>query len=185
MRPSFRRTKRPVRVTKCEMAEGKAPAGYRPGYPPYGGQYAAPAQGRSPASIAQAMLDAHNVIRVRVGLPPLVWSDQLARVAQDWGPPSDLTRAVLTIAQTTDTGRTSTPFRAALRLLAQVVGYWAREARGYDIRSNTCSGVCGHYTQIVWGTTRAVGCAVATDRRREVWVCNYDPPGNVIGYRPY
>jgi uncharacterized protein YkwD len=65
------------------MAEGKAPAGYRPGYPPYGGQYAARAQGRSPASIAQAMLGAHDVIRVRVGLPPLVWSDQLARVAQD------------------------------------------------------------------------------------------------------
>ena len=29
------------------------------------------------------------------------------------------------------------------------------------------------------------GCAVATDRRREVWVCNYDPPRNVAGYRPY
>ena len=69
---------------ECEVAEGKAPAGYRPGYPPYGGQYAARAQGRSPASIAQAMLGAHDVIRVRVGLPPLVWSDQLARVAQDW-----------------------------------------------------------------------------------------------------
>ena len=68
---------------------------------------------------------------------------------------------------------------------AQVVGYWAGEARGYDVRSNTCSGVCGHYTQIVWGTTRAVGCAVATDRRREVWACNYDPPGNIVGYRPY
>jgi hypothetical protein len=48
---------------------------------------------------------------------------------------------------------------------AQVVGYWAGEARGYDVRSNTCSGVCGHYTQIVWGTTKAVGCAVGTDRR--------------------
>ena len=97
---------------ECEVAEGKAPAGYGPGYPPYGGQYAARAQGRSPAPIAH-------------------------------------------------------------------------EAQGYDVRSNTCSGVCGHYTQIVWGTTRAVACAVATDRRREVWVCNYDPPGNIVGYRPY
>ena len=68
---------------------------------------------------------------------------------------------------------------------AQVVNYRAAEVRGYDIRSNTCKGVCGHYTQVIWGKTRAVGCAVATDRRREVWVCNYDPPGNVIGYRPY
>ena len=30
------------------------------------------------------MLDAHNAIRARVGVPPLVWSDQLARVAQEW-----------------------------------------------------------------------------------------------------
>jgi pathogenesis-related protein 1 len=59
---------------------------------------------------------------------------------------------------------------------AEVVDLWAKEARGNDIR---------HYTQIVWRKTRAVGCAVATARRREVWVYNYDPPGNVIGYRPY
>ena len=39
---------------------------------------------RSSASMAQAMLDAHNAIRARVGVPPLVWSDQLAQVAQDW-----------------------------------------------------------------------------------------------------
>ena len=43
-----------------------------------------PAEDRSSASIAQAMLDAHNAIRARVGVPPLVWSDQLAQVAQDW-----------------------------------------------------------------------------------------------------
>ena len=30
---------------ECEMAEGKAPAGYRPGYPPYGGRYAPTALG--------------------------------------------------------------------------------------------------------------------------------------------
>ena len=157
---------------------------YAPRDPPNGGQYGPPAQGRSPASIPQAMLDAHNAIRARVGVPPLVWSDQLARVAQDWAnhliatgsfghrPNNHYGENAYTIS-----GSTTSP--------AQVVGYWAREARGYDIRSNTCSGVCGHYTQIVWGTTRAVGCAVATDRRREVWVCNYDPPGNVVGYRPY
>jgi hypothetical protein len=29
-----------------------------------------------------------------------------------------------------------------------------------------------------------VGGAVAGDGRPEVWACNYDPPSNVIGYRP-
>jgi len=74
-------------LTASSNAQAQYPCGfsqYRPGYPPNGGQYAPPAQGRSPASIAKAMLDAHNAIRARVGVPPLVWSDQLARVAQEW-----------------------------------------------------------------------------------------------------
>ena len=133
---------------------------------------------------SQAMLEAHNAIRARVGVPPLVWSDQLAEVAQDWAnhliatgglshrPNNRYGENIYTIS-----GGTATPF--------EVVDLWAKEARGYDIRSNTCSGVCGHYTQIVWSKTRAVGCAVADAPRREIWVCNYDPPGNVIGYRPY
>jgi pathogenesis-related protein 1 len=30
-----------------------------------------------------------------------------------------------------------------------------------------------------------VGCGVARSGRTEVWVCNYDPPGNYVGERPY
>ena len=42
---------------------------------------------------------------------------------------------------------------------AQVVNAWAAESRNYDYSSNRCRGVCGHYTQIVWGGTKDVGCA--------------------------
>jgi pathogenesis-related protein 1 len=157
---------------------------YRSIYPPYGGPYIPPAQRRSPASLSQAMLAAHNAVRSRVGVPPLAWSDQLVQVAQDWAnhliatgsfshrPDNSYGENLYSIS-----GGTVSP--------AQVISYWAGEARGYDLRSNTCAGVCGHYTQIVWEKTRAVGCAVAADGRREVWVCNYDPAGNVVGYRPY
>jgi pathogenesis-related protein 1 len=166
----------------AQFPYGYAP--YTPRNPPTAGQYDPPVQGRSAAPIAQEMVEAHNAIRASVGVPPLVWSDQLAQVAQDWAnhliaagglshrPNNRYGENIYTIS-----GAHATP--------AEVVDLWAKEVRGYDIRSNTCSGVCGHYTQIVWGKTRAVGCAVATDRRREVWVCNYDPPGNIIGYRPY
>jgi hypothetical protein len=75
------------------------------------------------------------------------------------------------------TGASATP--------RQVVEGWAAEARNYDYQSNQCSGVCGHYTQIVWGATKEVGCAVARGGGREVWVCEYDPPRNWEGKRPY
>ena len=159
-------------------------APYIPLNPPNGSQYAAPVHSQLPPSMPQAMLEAHNAVRAHVGVPPLVWSDQLAEVAQDWANHLIATGALSHRLNNrygeniyTISGGTATP--------QEVVDLWAKEARGYDIRSNSCSGVCGHYTQIVWGKTRAVGCAVAKGLSREIWVCNYDPPGNVIGYRPY
>jgi len=130
--------------------------------------------------MVQKMLDAHNAIRSRVGLPPLVWSDQLAKVAQDWA-----NHLIATDRPNNRYGENIYAISGGHATPAEVVDLWAKEARGYDIRSNACSGVCGHYTQIVWAKTRAVGCAVARNPQREVWVCNYDPPGNVIGFRPY
>ncbi len=68
---------------------------------------------------------------------------------------------------------------------AQVVNAWDSEAADYDYSSNKCRKVCGHYTQIVWASTKEVGCGVARNAHREIWVCDYNPPGNYIGKRPY
>jgi hypothetical protein len=35
--------------------------------------------------------------------------------------------------------------------LAEAVDLWTKKARGYEIRSDTYSGGCGHYTQIFMG----------------------------------
>ena len=37
---------------------------------------------------------------------------------------------------------------------------WVSEAADYDYATNTCSAVCGHYTQIVWRDTQDVGCGI-------------------------
>ncbi len=130
------------------------------------------------------MVQAHNAVRAPLGLPPLLWSAQLAAVARAW--------ADHLIATGAFEHRPSDPYGENLYAIIggtasprDVVAAWAGEASSYDLRTNTCSGVCGHYTQIVWRATRRVGCAVASDGQRQVWVCNYDPPGNVIGYPPY
>jgi hypothetical protein len=68
---------------------------------------------------------------------------------------------------------------------SEVVRQWAAESSNFDWRSNVCRGRCGHYTQIVWRDTQRVGCAVATSGLRQVWVCEYNPPGNIVGERPY
>ncbi len=136
------------------------------------------------AALARDMLAAHNEVRARVHVPPLAWSDRLAAHAQEW--------AIHLLQEKQFYHRPHPAFGENLfeingshALPADVVGVWASEARDYSYSANTCSGVCGHYTQVIWSHTREVGCAVARDARQEVWVCNYDPPGNWIGERPY
>jgi len=136
------------------------------------------------SSLSRDMLARHNAVRARVGMPPLAWSDRLAARAQDWAD-TLLGRKQFIHRPNSTYGENLFEITGAAASPAQVVDAWAAESRNYDYASNKCSGVCGHYTQIVWGDTKEVGCAVARGRGREVWVCNYDPPGNWADKRPY
>lgn len=130
------------------------------------------------------MLSAHNYYRQQVGTPPLVWSSRLANVAQNW---ANYLIQSGRYAHRPDPQFGENLFEAVGPAAneKQVVDAWAGERAAYDVRRNSCSGRCGHYTQIVWRETKRLGCGVARKGRREVWVCNYDPPGNIMGERPY
>ena len=130
------------------------------------------------------MISAHNEIRARAGVPPLVWSERLEAVAEDWAK-NLLARREFSHRPNGKLGENLFAITGARSSTTEVIRAWADEARNYDYRSNRCSDVCGHYTQIVWRDTQKLGCAVARDNRREIWVCNYDPPGNWVGHRPY
>ena len=43
----------------------------------------------------------------------------------------------------------------------------------------------GHYTQMVWRQTALLGCGQAICKGTLIVACNYDPPGNVLGRRPF
>jgi len=137
--------------------------------------------------IASAMVERHNHWRRQVGVPDIVWSSELAAHAQEWAD-------YLNDQDCLSAGhRPDDPYGENIAIMwgenrpQDVVDYWAGEKTDYDHASNSCADVCGHYTQIVWGSTTKVGCGKARCGNDiwEIWVCNYDPPGNWVGERPY
>jgi pathogenesis-related protein 1 len=134
--------------------------------------------------ISTGMLAAHNAVRARIKIPPLTWSDRLAEQAEDWAN-TLLARGQLSHRPKSAYGENLFDITGGRASPERVVDAWASESEDYDYAANKCRRACGHYTQIVWAETSKVGCGVARDSRREVWVCNYDPPGNYVGRRPY
>lgn len=141
-------------------------------------------------------LAAHNQVRVAHAQEPLIWDDALAVIAANWAAECVDVDAPLGLIDHND-GRSDTyPEYVGENIYGSsgaatgpaAVEAWAAEEADYNLASNTCSGVCGHYTQIVWGTTTKVGCAMHTCPGLTFGtsiVCNYAPGGNINGQRPY
>ena len=142
-------------------------------------------------AVAAELVEAHNAVRARATpapsppLEPLAWRAELASIAQDWAEGCVFEHSSNGLGENLAffSGDSTTP--------TEVVELWASEASVYDYASNDCAPgeQCGHYTQIVWRDTRFVGCGAASCAldgfEGVIWVCNYDPPGNVIGEQPY
>lgn len=136
------------------------------------------------SSLAREMVTSHNAVRARVGIAPLRWSDTLASFAQQWA--NHLIQSGLFAhSQNPKYGENLYEISGGAATPATVVNTWAEEVLDYDYGTNNCRAVCGHYTQVVWRDTSEVGCAVARTGAREVWVCEYNPPGNWVGRKPY
>ena len=158
-----------------------------------------PASSPPPNAFARDMLDAHNQARAtarpapKPALPPLQWSAEAAKLAESYA-------AKCTFEHNPKRGDFGENLAAATPgswKTADVVKDWNSESAHYNLGKNTCAPgkVCGHYTQLVWRNTTHVGCAVRTCTKNspfgknfptwEFWVCNYAPPGNFVGQRPY
>ena len=61
---------------------------------------------------------------------------------------------------------------------------WYDEIAKYSFKKPTFSMETGHFTQVVWTTTTQVGCGMTQCKGLDIWVCNYDPPGNWEGQYP-
>ena len=138
-------------------------------------------------SAANQFMAPQNAARASLRIRPLVWDANLARYAQSYCNQRrydcDLKHSNGPYGENIFWGSGSgwSP--------AQAAAAWVSERKWYDYWSNSCAEdqECGHYTQIVWNSTERIGCArVDCFRGRGVFMsCNYDPPGNYIGEKPY
>jgi len=150
--------------------------------------------------LATEMLAVHNTARQEAkptpqpALPALTWSEDAARVAQTYANECKF-------EHNPERGPYGENLAAAAppgsKTNAQMVRDWVSESADYTYSTNECASgkVCGHYTQVVWRKTTQMGCATAVCTKNspfgaqfpkwQLWVCDYSPPGNFVGQKPY
>jgi hypothetical protein len=135
------------------------------------------------------VLAAHNNERLRAGVGPLTWDNQLGVGAAAYA------QQLAIAGRFAHSDRSNRPgigenlwmgTHGAFNVEA-MVGAWASEKQ-YFIpgmfpnvsRTGDWEDV-GHYTQMIWPATGRIGCALASTPRIDYLVCRYAAAGNVEG----
>jgi hypothetical protein len=138
-------------------------------------------------------------------LNPLIWDPGAATVAANWAAQCNWPQGGTGHNPNRDGGENIYASWGEAVTGTDAAASWNAEAVAYTYSTNSCntaespSGECGHYTQDVWRTTTAVGCAVQVcpaggpgdpfgSTATNPWnfvVCDFTPPGNVSNDLPY
>ncbi|NXN90849.1 GLIP1 protein, partial [Rhinopomastus cyanomelas] len=145
----------------------------------------------------------HNTLRSGVNPPAsnmlyMSWDPDLAKTARAWAKKCQFKHNIH-LREPGGAHPKFTPVGENLRTeslpsftVQRAITSWYNEVSAYDYATNTCRGVCGHYTQVVWATSYKVGCAVhfcprvtySSITNAAHFICNYGPAGNYPS-RPY
>ncbi|MDO9043525.1 MAG: CAP domain-containing protein [Desulfocapsaceae bacterium] len=147
---------------------------------------------RIPLAEAGKIVTLHNTIRAEVGVGPVRWSQKLASYAQQWA--DHLATSRCGMEHRPRSGKWREEYGENLFIgtarhygTPDAVRAWAAEKSKYHGEALQSShwADAGHYTQIVWQDTTQIGCAAGSCKGKLIVVCNYDPPGNFLGQKPY
>jgi len=140
----------------------------------------------------QQLISLHNEVRADVGVRPVVWSKKLAIYAQEWA--NNLASTDCSLRHRPRSGKWKQEYGENLFIgtagyygVADAVKSWESEKIYYHGQTLNPSNYhkSGHYTQLIWKNTEEIGCAKAQCNDDLIVVCNYNPPGNVLGQKPY
>lgn len=138
----------------------------------------------------QDFVNPHNAARAAVGVGPVSWDENVAAFARSYAAQRQGDcKLVHSGGGPNHYGENIFWGGGSAWKASDAVGLWVGEKQNYDYNSNSCAAgkVCGHYTQVVWRKSTAIGCArVVCDNNAGVFIiCSYNPPGNVVGESPY
>ncbi|XP_042507189.1 pathogenesis-related leaf protein 6-like [Macadamia integrifolia] len=130
-------------------------------------------------------LKAHNDARAEVGVGSMTWDDTVAAYARIYA--NERARDCKLVHSGGTYGE-NIAWSSGNMSATEAVQLWASEKPYYDYNSNSCIGgqQCQHYTQLVWHNSVGLGCArVQCNAGGTFITCNYNPPGNCVGQRPF
>ncbi|XP_078180202.1 pathogenesis-related protein 1-like [Carex rostrata] len=135
----------------------------------------------------QDYVNAHNTARSAVGVGPVTWDQTVQAYAQSYA--NKRKGDCQLVHSGGPYGENIFWGNGKDYSGIDAVNLWVSEKQYYTYSSNSCASgkVCGHYTQVVWRSSTKIGCAkVVCDNNAGIFIiCNYSPPGNVNGQRPY
>jgi len=127
----------------------------------------------------------------------MTWNESLAAAAKDWVAQCRWRHGYPPLPGThfTSYGQNLYMIGGAPIDVVDAVESWYDEKLDYDYDTMTCTPgkTCGNYLQVAWAQTRQVGCAYhycgrmeeSSVTNAEFLVCNYLPPGNFHGQKPF
>lgn len=137
----------------------------------------------------QRLLDLHNRERAQYGVPEVRWDAELASDAQRWADrliaEDGFRHAPARINP--DNGENIWLTQAGsngLRVLRLSLGEEEGFFEGGTFPNISQTGNwqdVGHFSQVIWEDTSAIGCGRSTGTQNKIIVCRYYPQGNVDG----
>jgi len=144
---------------------------------------------------AELILNHHNKVRAEYGIPPLTWNAEISAYAQEW--------AIYLVKKNNNKMAHRFTLGKNIRAYGENL-FWGSDFDYYSVLNaseswyeekadyiyqpldNSNYHETGHYSQMIWNTTKEIGVGVArgTDGSMIV-VANYYPAGNIVGYKPY
>lgn len=134
-----------------------------------------------------AILREHNKERALLNISDLTWNEDLAAYAQEWALQLAEEDKSIHHRPADSYGENISWISNMPDELSEGVAMWNEEKEYFKYKPiGNDWAKSGHYTQVIWKNSTEVGCGSALSKSGAFFfVCNYDPPGNYIGQKPY